>query len=138
MSRKKKEKAQHQAPSEEDKVRQYRLALARLGVIKILGMTFLIGLSVVGFGYVTFYLPIQASHGEATTITVAQNWLANVNASVYIAWGAAAAVGLGTREVRRRWLKERKEKDARIAQLERQLDPNRTSSRLTPEGRIQS
>jgi len=138
MSQKNQKKKKDQQPSEEDKVRQYRLSLARLGVFKILCMTFLIGLSFVGFGYVTFYLPIQASHGEATTITVAQNWLANINASVYIAWGAAGIAGSAVAVTRKKWMRERKEKDARIAQLERQLDPNRTSSGLTPEGRIQS
>ena len=109
--------------------------MARLATIKTLSMTAIIGGAAIGFGYVSFYLPIQASHGETTTITVAQTWLANVNASVYIAWGATAAVGIGAHQLYRKMIRERKLKDARIADLEKQIDPERTSSGLTPEGR---
>src|SRR5437870_4040778 len=113
-------KKKDQPLSEEDKKRQYGLSIARLRVFKIAFMTVVICSSIVGFGYVTIALPVQASHGEITTITVVQNWVANIKASVYIAWGATGVAGGGAWVMRRRWLKERGEKDARIAQLERQ------------------
>jgi len=121
-------------PSEEDKRRKHQFAMACLGVVKVLGLATIIGLCVVWFGYVIIYLPIQAAHGETTTISVAQNWLANVYASVYFAWGTTAAVGIGWRRTYNKMIRERKQKDARIAELERRLDPGRTSSGLTPEG----
>ncbi len=121
-------------PSEEDKRRKHQFRMGCLGAFKTIGMTTIIALCVVWFGYVTVYLPIQVAHGETTSISVAQNWLASVNASVYLAWGTTAAAGVGWFRTHRKMIRERGQKDARIAELERRIDPGRTSSGLTPEG----
>jgi hypothetical protein len=84
--------------------------------------------------YVTFALPVIASHGETTTISVAQNWVANLNAHVWVSWAVSAgAVGYGLNERRLR-RKERSEKDARITKLEQAIDPGRTSSGVNQSG----
>ncbi len=81
-----------------------------------------------------FYLPIEASKGQETTITVVQKLVLGAKIDVVIAWGAAAAgTAYGLLERRKR-NKERAEKDARIASLEKTIDPNRTSSGVTPGG----
>ena len=73
-------------------------------------------------------------HGETTTINVAQRWLAQVDASVWVAWGTTGAVMGYAWRVRQKWKQERQQKDARIAELEKQIDPGRTSSEVTQEG----
>jgi hypothetical protein len=137
VARKKPANSASSAVSEEELQRRHIRFLAVVDAAKK-GLTALIyGASAVGVAYVTFYLPIQVSHGETTTITVMQNWLASVDASVYVAWGVNAALAAGWWAQRRKALREREEKDARIAALERRLDPNRTSSGLTPSGQVQ-
>ena len=122
--------------TEEEQKRYHQRFLAIVGGIRLLFQTAIIGVFAWLCVHSMFYLPIQAAHGETTSITVAQNWLANVNASVYLAWGASALGGAyGWRERKKR-LEERKEKDDRISQLEHALDPTRSSSGLTPGGDI--
>jgi hypothetical protein len=108
--------------------------MARWATIKGVGVALAVALGVVGFGYVTFYLPIQAAHGETTTISVAQNWLAKIDASVYLAWGAAGAMGVGWLKTHRKMIRERAQKDSRNVKLEKHLDSKRTTSGLLPDG----
>lgn len=134
MSKAKRDKDARPVPSEAELERKHLRFLAVVQALKTVLVVALIGCFAWLIVHSMFYLPIQAAHGEATTINVVQTWLANVNASVYIAWGAAtagAAYGISERRKRNR---ERSEKDARLAKLERQIDPHRLSSGLTPGG----
>ena len=86
------------------------------------------------FAYVTFYLPVRDTRGDTTTIKQSLEFLANIHAQVLIAWGTTAAAtiyGLNERRLRH---SERQERDARIRKLEKQIDPNVTSSGLTASG----
>lgn len=92
------------------------------------------GATIVGFAYFTFYLPVEASHGEKTVIEQSVRFLADISAQVWIAWGVGAAgAAYGYREKQLRH-KERAERDKRIRELERQHDPNVTSSGLNSAG----
>lgn len=103
------------------------------GVISLIKYA-IVGGSAVACLYVTFALPVQASHGETTTINVAQKWVANLDAQVWVSWAATAgAVGYGWNERRLR-RKERADKDARIKKLEEAKDPGRTSSGINQSG----
>lgn len=128
------QKRNKQVLSEDELKRRHQRWMAGLAAGKSLFTTAIIGLFVWLCFHSMFYLPIAVAHGETTTISVAQNWLANINASVYVAWGAAAT-GITYGELqRRKRTKERAAKDSRIAELETQIDPGRTSSGLTPGG----
>jgi hypothetical protein len=131
-------KAAKKKATDDEKRRDFQLAMAKLGLYKSLGSVFLIGCTIVGFGYVSLYLPIQVSHGETTTINVAQNWLANLNASVYFAWGTTLVSSACTYRMYRKMIGERAKKDAEISKLQLAIDPKRTSSGLTPEGRAET
>ncbi len=134
MARQNKQKVAAAPVSESELQRRHERWLAGCGAIKAV----LVVVVVAAFCWLSihsmFYLPIQAAHGEATTINVVQTWAANVNASVWVSWGvSSAAVAYGVSERRKR-NRERAEKDSRIAKLERRLDPNRTTSGLDPGG----
>src|SRR5947209_15477186 len=64
--------------------------------------------------YVTFYLPVQVSHGETTTISNIQSWVFDLNAHVVVAWSAGAGGIAYAMYQRRRLVGERAQKDARI------------------------
>lgn len=110
------------------------LALKRWDVVSKLGITGLVGLTVVGAVYFGVYCPIEASHGEATAIQFVLSWIADLKLNVALAWGTALACSAWAVRERRKRLRERRERDERIVKLERQIDPNRTSSQLTTEG----
>ena len=57
-----------------------------------------------------------------------------MQANVSIAWGATVIMGFATWSMYRKMIKERREKDERIKKLELRLDPNRTTSGVTPTG----
>ena len=103
-------------------------------VISRLGSIFLIGLAVVGSLYVAVYLPVVASSGKTTVISYVLNWISDFRINVALAWGTTAACGGWAVLERKKRLRERKERDQRIAELERHIDPNRTSSNLTVAG----
>lgn len=87
----------------------------------------------IGF-YVGIYLPIQASAGKSTLVSYVVNFATSIKLDVILAWGAA--VGCGTWASYEKWkrLRERKEKDERIVELERQIDKGRSSSELNVSG----
>jgi hypothetical protein len=80
-------------------------------------MAVVIGGSIWVTSYTAVYLPIKESAGQQTTITVMQQWLADVGISVYLAWGAAATCGGWAMLERRKRLRERAEKDTRVIEL---------------------
>jgi hypothetical protein len=129
-----KKKAAPPPVSEEELIRRHARALLLIGAIRQVVVLGIIASAVVACCYVTFYLPIKVAHGETTTINVAQRWLAQVDASVWVAWGTTGAVMGYAWRVRQKWKQERQQKDARIAELEKQIDPGRTSSEVTQEG----
>lgn len=134
MARQKKKETPAAPVSESELQRRHERWLAGCGAIKTVIIAVVIAAFCWGSVHSMFFLPIQAAHGEATTINVVQTWAANVNASVWVSWGVTvAAAGYGVSERRKR-NRERAEKDSRIANLERRLDPNRTTSGLDPGG----
>lgn len=88
------------------------------------------------FGYVAIYLPVKASHGEETAVSLAVRFLADIKVDVAFAWGAAAVTGFGWYRERKKRIAERSEKDARLRELERRLDPAVSSSGLTARGDV--
>lgn len=62
--------------------------------------------------------------------------IADWKIDVVVAWGVAAGCALWGHTERKAKLRERKEKDDRIIALEKNVDPNRTSSGLTPDGNL--
>lgn len=131
----KKKAAPGPPPTSEPELQRYhaRFVLA-LNAAKSGLQWLIVGTAVCVVAYVTFYLPVAVSHGETTTISVMQTWAANVNASVWFSWAATGACGGSALYMRRRWVKERTEKDARIKALETQIDANRTSSQVNQAG----
>lgn len=120
--------------SEDELKRRHDRKMAMiLGGITLFKYT-VIALGSVGVVYVGVYLPVEASAGKTTIITVAEKFITDFNVHVVLGWGAAGAATLwGVRERRARH-KEREEKDARITDLETKIDPGRTSSNINQQG----
>lgn len=121
-------------PSEDELRRQHERFILRWNIGASIAKYLIVGFSAVAFAYVTFYLPVQASSGEETTITHGIKFLADINAHVYLAWGAAAATTYWGWNERKQKLSERAQKDQRIRELEKKLDPRVTSSNLDVTG----
>lgn len=127
-------KAKSKSPSEDELRRQHERFMVRWRSLTSLGRTLIITLGVISFGYVTVYMPIEVSHGEETVISHVNHFVANIDATVYLAWGAAASAAFWGKLERSQKLAEREVKDKRIRELEKQLDPNVTSSQLDVSG----
>lgn len=120
--------------SEKELVRRHeRFALGVLATERLftrLGYTVGIVLAV----YFTFAAPIKYSAGQATSISYLVEFLSSIRVSLWLpTCVAAAALEWGRRERSLR-MRERREKDQRIKELEMKLDPNRSSSRLSVDG----
>lgn len=94
----------------------------------------IVAFSVVASIYYGVYKTVEVSHGEETSITFILDWIADFKLNIALAWGAAAGCGGWAIAERKKRLREREERDNRIANLELQLDPNRSSSNLTTDG----
>jgi hypothetical protein len=88
----------------------------------------------VGCFYVGIALPVQYSAGQTTSISYVLTWVQSLKLDVMLAWGTAAASTVWALRERLKRIRERKERDDRIAKLEREKDPHRTSSGLLPDG----
>lgn len=80
------------------------------------------------------YLSIVALAGHQTLADIVVRLLANVklsNGILYLVTGGSVAYGLGQRHLRRKHIKR---VVAAKNELEKKLDPNRTSSNLTETG----
>lgn len=120
--------------SEKEQLRRHARLLLIINSVSSITKFLIVSSCVVGTTYTGIYLPIQASAGQETTISVLQKWVVDANLQVYLAWGAAAAgTGWALLERRKR-LRERSERDKRIVELEHKFDPNRTSSGMTVGG----
>lgn len=86
--------------------------------------------------YFGLYLPVAASAGHETSVSVIYNFAAHVKIHVWLAWGVAASCAYGWTRERKARLRDRSEKDSRIAHLEKQFDTKRTSSGLTVRGDV--
>jgi len=120
--------------SEAEADRAHERFIMRWGTFRDLGGKLIWAAAIVGTAFVVFYLPVSASRGQATAISVTQEVAANVDLHVWIAWGAAATAAVAWKRERSRRLTERNEKDTRIRELEKKIDPNVTSSGLNLEG----
>lgn len=67
-----------------------------------------------------------------------QNVAAAIDLHIYLAYSAAGSLGYGWYRQYKKHMNEREEKDKRIAKLEKQLDPGRTSSGLDVTGNSRS
>jgi hypothetical protein len=94
----------------------------------------LITFGVVAALYVGIYLPVQASHGETTALSVVYNLVGNFRVSIVISWAASLTLGIGWWRERKLRIRDRNVKDTRLKELEMHVDPNRTSSGLSPSG----
>lgn len=114
--------------------RLFLLVMRAFDLIEKLGPTILICATVVAFAYYGIYKPVEVSAGKTTIINHFWSMMGNLDVNVAIAWGAATGFGLLAHSQRKKRLRERKEKDTRIAELEQIIDPNRSSSNLTVDG----
>lgn len=126
---------QRPKPSEKELERQHLRFMSVVETVKTGIRWTLGGLTVVGTAYSAFYLPVQASAGMQTVITNAQSIIGNLNASVWVSWAVTAGTAVAVEGMRRKMLKERKEKDARIRELEQKIDPKVSSSRVDVAGK---
>jgi len=78
-----------------------------------------LGLCAIGFAYVAIYLPVSASHGEITHVTL--NYLASIGLDVYVAWGATAASGVGAYAIHKRRKKDNAQNERIIRSLRDEL-----------------
>jgi hypothetical protein len=81
-----------------------------------------------------FYLSISALAGKTTLANILIKVLSNLsinNALCLLLAGGGVAYGLGERKVRQKAIQHIQ---PRNQELEKKLDPNRTSSELTPRG----
>jgi hypothetical protein len=85
--------------------------------------------------YFAFYAPVVETSGQTTVISTTANWLADFRLHFILPAALAGICGLGWRKERKHRIKEREEKDKRIAELETMRDPSRTSSKLDPSGK---
>jgi hypothetical protein len=139
VAKKKSKTSTERTPSENPvskdvQLRQDVYKFRKLEVAETLGKIFLIGLFIVLAVYVGIYLPIKASSGRTTSIDYFINFVTDIKAHIWLSWAATAgATGWALNERKKR-LKEREEKDKQIIELQKQIDPHRTSSDLTPAG----
>lgn len=90
---------------------------------------------VIGGLYVGVYLPVSALAGDVTVATIAIDFLTsfkvNTTVSVTLA-GGGVLYGYRERRLRQRTIARLQ---GHIRRLERKVNPERTSSNLTPQGR---
>lgn len=96
-------------------------------VITTLGKWAIAGASLVGFGYVAIYLPVEASAGQDTTIDYAINWISDLKLDVLVGWSLAAGAGVWGYYERRQRHKEKKAYSERRQQFEESILKPKTS-----------
>lgn len=88
----------------------------------------------IGLAYVAIYLPVRDGGGGETTINVALKLLGDFKANEWLAYifgGGGILYGMSQRKLRKDTVERLQERNARLESI---LDPNRTSSELTPRG----
>lgn len=81
-----------------------------------------------------FYLSVLALAGKTTIAEIAARFVANIGISQSLAWllsGGGVAYGIRERKLRQKTVKRLQ---TRIQDLEKRIDPKRSSSELTPLG----
>lgn len=121
-------------PSKEQIQSATFIAIRKIDAWETLGRYFLVVSGVVGLAYFGIYMPIEASAGKDTAISYVVNFISDVKLDVVLAWGSAAGASAWAIRERRAKMSERKEKDKRIADLEKHIDSRRTSSGLDVGG----
>jgi hypothetical protein len=120
--------------SKEELERRHQRWLYGCEQISTIVKMFLVCLTIFGTAYVGIYLPIEASHGETTTINFLVKWLTNFRMNVVLPWALCGGAMYWASSERKKRLLERHERDERIKKLESKIDPNRSSSNLTVDG----
>ena len=134
MAERRNSRSRSTPPPAREHLNYYALWMHGINALRNVLIAAIAGASLVGVVYTGIYLPVRDAPGNETILTITQKWAFEANLHVYLAWGAAAGgVGYGISERRKR-LRERKERDTRIIELEKRIDPHRTSSGLTTEG----
>jgi hypothetical protein len=80
------------------------------------------------------YLSIAELAGKTTIVEAAIQFMARVHLSEAAAWAAALIMGGGWYRTYRAILRLRRENLPRLAEMEKELDPDRTSSGLDERG----
>ena len=99
-----------------------------------LGRYAIIAAAVIGFAYYGIYMPVEASAGKETTINYAAKFIGDLKIDVAIAWSVAVGASAWAVRERNAKMKERREKDRRITDLEKHIDSKRSSSGLDVSG----
>lgn len=131
---KRRKDAAERVQNEADRVRSHERFVQRWNTFRHLGGRLIIAAGVIGTAYVVFYLPVTVAPGGVTVVSLTQNFVANVYAHVWMAWGTAAAAGTGWYREHRARIKEREEKDRRLREFEKARDPNVSTSGLNADG----
>ena len=87
--------------------------------------------SIVFFGV---YLPIKEAVGKTTVVSYGVDFLAQFRAELVISVSIIGGLYWWGRSWRKKCLDERSEKDSRNKAMEKKIDPDRSSSRLTTDG----
>ena len=130
----KKNKTKQVRLSEAEVERNTVIILRRLDVFESLAKRVIVGVVIVLAIYFGVYKPIEVSVGQETTIHYLLDFVADVKLHVWMAWGVAATASAVAWRERKLRMRERKEKDPRIAALESKLDEGRTSSNMNVSG----
>jgi hypothetical protein len=77
---------------------------------------------------------ISEMAGKSTDFNSVISWSARVNASEWVAWGAAGTASLALLREKRARKKMTAQAGARMSELEQIADPGRTSSGMGPDG----
>lgn len=80
------------------------------------------------------YRSVEVMAGKSTDFKAIMNWAADWRVSEMVAWLAAVLLGSGYYKQRNVLKRLRRDDLSRVADLEKRLDPERSSSGLTPEG----
>lgn len=120
--------------TEADKSRDHTLAMKRWDVIGTITSKLVIGGVAALIVYLAIPLPMYYAHGETTTIRYVIKWAVGLSIDRWLLGFALAGTTTWAKLLKRKLLRERKEKDARIKELEQELDRRRTSSNLTTDG----
>ena len=119
---------------EDERIRQHVRWMYGADIVHSVMKYFIIGVFVLAIVYTGVYLPVQASAGQQTTVTVFFQWIFDANVHVYLGWAVAGGCGLYARSERKKRLAERAERDQRIIELERMIDSKRETSGVSTEG----
>lgn len=121
-------------PSKDEIQSSLSISIRKIEAWETIGRYFIVSAAVVGFAYFGIYMPVEASAGQETTISYAAKFITDLKVDVALAWTLATGASAWAYWERKAKMKERREKDRRIADLEKHIDSKRSTSGLDVAG----